>query len=445
MRENIFIAWSGKSDYAKQVGNKLSSLKFNPIIGGDINNDSNIMFIGQTIISQMEKCSQAIILVQKKNNGIISSNLMFEFGYLLRKLSYDKIHVFFIDISEADIKIPSDIRGIWANFLSSNEENFLEKITSVFLQRQSQIIKEDKLDIIINWNYYKNLIKLYCSDPQYTGFEMAQYLLFYMQAVYFNEDYEETIDMLNELYKSFHSYQNELQSSLRFCKITLKFYRVFYSKINNKLTKEETTSILYDYEDLLEHSESLTESEFKCWLLADILEHLGFLLYYYLLFTSDVLEEQINLYEKIIEYNKRALFYLNELTSGKYASEKNIYFSSLFKAYVYRQEAHAHRFLYQHGNLCQKIEEHKCFINSFNMRKILYDDFPNIKVNNKVLENMELDYYLSMSEILYYPEFTQKKTRYYYELDNYLNRQKNKCNVISEYIHNIETNIKGEL
>ena len=109
---------------------------------------------------------------KKPDTGMISANLMFEFGFLLEKLNYDKIHVFFIDIDENDIKIPSDIRGIWADYLCSNEDHndIVETIVNTFLKRQysaietainRKISRNKNWDKDINHDYLNALRNMY--------------------------------------------------------------------------------------------------------------------------------------------------------------------------------------------------------------------------------------------------------------------------------------------
>lgn len=451
MQEKVFIAWSGNYGYALETYKKLKAQGYNAIVGGNVSETTEQIFVGETIISQMRQCSQAIILIQKKKEtNSISSNLMLEFGYLLKKLSYNKIHVFFIDIRENDIKIPSDIRGIWADFLQSDDKDIdvSQSIIKEFINRQYQIIKEDKINIFIDWYYYKNIIKCFATEPQCTSFELAQYLLFYMQAVYFNKDYDETNNIINKLLETNHLFNIELQSSLKFCKITLQFYNVFYSKTNNYLTKEQMLSIMYEYEDLNERITELKETEFKCWFYANIYEHLGFLIYYYLLTSTDEESENLKFYNQVIEYNKLALKYLSKLTNnGEFTSKNNLFFATLYKAYVYRQKAISHNYI---NKICDLEEQSKkskeSFIKAFEMRKILHNNFSDLKLNSSVLENMELDYYLSMSEVINFDEFASQKLRYTNELKNYLNKQQNKCDVISQHVRVIEKNLKkGEL
>lgn len=446
MQENVFVAWSGSNDYAVAISKALRVHNYNAIVGGNAKNDNSIVFVGQTIISQMKLCPQAILIIQvKKSDGQISPNLLFEFGYLLNKLKYDKLHVYFIDIQKDSVLIPSDIQGIWADFLFSNmdlDKSIIDYIISSFLSRQYQIVNIDKIDYILNWLHYKNAIKKYCIEPNITHFELAQLLLFSMQSVYYNEDYEETDGLIDVFFRTFHSFSPELRCSLKFCAVTLKFYRIYFSSDNQKLTINEIYDMIDEYESILEQAKFLDENEFKCWLYACIYEHLGFLLYWFLLFSDVDHDEEEILFSTILDYNSLALEYLNELDNGKYKSNNNFYFCTLFKAYVFRQKALSHHNLYliTHDDK-QKNKENECFVSSFEMRQKLHNNFSHMKTNSKVIESMEIDYFLSMTEILTLEKNHQKRKRYLQKIHTFLEKHENKCNRMEEYINQIRKKI----
>ena len=93
MKDNIFIVWSGNhgQQLATQTKNKLESHGYHCIVGGE-GGLKNGMHVGTAIISQMQTCTQAIVIVQKKENGSISNNLFFEWGFLISHLGDKKVH-----------------------------------------------------------------------------------------------------------------------------------------------------------------------------------------------------------------------------------------------------------------------------------------------------------------------------------------------------------------
>ena len=169
MKEKIFIAWSGTTVIAEEVGKVLNKYNYMAIIGGDRTVRPDSMFVGQSIINQMNKCSQAIFIITKKDIkeaslGVISNNLFFELGYISARLKNSKIHLFYIDIDENDALIPSDLKGAWAKHLTSNNNDaasLANEIVKKFLEAQYEIIPEEKMDIVLRWYDYKRLIQNY--------------------------------------------------------------------------------------------------------------------------------------------------------------------------------------------------------------------------------------------------------------------------------------------
>ena len=81
--DNVFIAWSGNKELAKELAKIINSTnKVNAIVGGGQPKD---MFVGEQVLNQIGKCDSAILLVENKD-GQISPNLMFEWGYIIAKM-----------------------------------------------------------------------------------------------------------------------------------------------------------------------------------------------------------------------------------------------------------------------------------------------------------------------------------------------------------------------
>ena len=76
---NIFIGWSGNKSLADKISELMvENTDARAIVGGGQPKD---MFIGAQVIEQINRCDSAILLIEDKN-GMISSNLMFEWGYI---------------------------------------------------------------------------------------------------------------------------------------------------------------------------------------------------------------------------------------------------------------------------------------------------------------------------------------------------------------------------
>ena len=80
-------------------------------------------------------------------------------------------------------------------------------------------------------------------------------------------------------------------------------------------------------------------------------------------------------------------------------------------------------------------------INAFETWKLLHNNFCNLKTNPKFADNVELNYYLTMSKILDIDKYANKRQRYYEQIASYLERQQNNCNTITDYLNIIRRNI----
>ena len=108
----IFIGWSGNKSLADKLAGLINgSTSHKAIVGGGVPKD---MYVGAQVIGQINKCNSAILLVEDKaEDGQISSNLMFEWGYIMAKMPPNNICTVLINKSQRDL--PSDLLGIWVS------------------------------------------------------------------------------------------------------------------------------------------------------------------------------------------------------------------------------------------------------------------------------------------------------------------------------------------
>ena len=201
----IFIGWGGNEPLAKELEKKLKASGHNIICGGGTPRQ---MFVGSQIIEQMKSCDRAILLVEEYKNSGISTNLMYEWGYLVGYRRIKRIHVFLIDKSKSDL--PSDLEGVWAEEVS--RKIIRDKIDSDIDQDQNlnKDIKENQLlaqeiydkfidgwhkelpvnyfDIIDNWQYISRDLE---NDKDcYNTAEFAEYIVVGCLAAYYYNDNE---------------------------------------------------------------------------------------------------------------------------------------------------------------------------------------------------------------------------------------------------------------
>ena len=119
MKDKIFIIWSGTNQVAQKVKNILEN-EYNYIcyVGGNYNNDSQMVSIGDTVIRQMKSCNQAIVIFQNKDTGVISNNLFYELGYVSSEYGMKKVHC--VRKMHDNILSPSDFDNSFVYFANLN-------------------------------------------------------------------------------------------------------------------------------------------------------------------------------------------------------------------------------------------------------------------------------------------------------------------------------------
>lgn len=444
MKEKIFVAWSGTTAIAEEVEKHLNKSGYMAIIGGDRTVKPDSMFVGQSIINQMRKCSQAIFIITKKDiketkQSIISNNLFFELGYMVSRLRNSKIHLFYIDIDENDPLIPSDLKGVWANYLTSNTDGnntLADKIVSCFLKTQYEIIPEEKMDIVLRWYDYKRLIQNYLDVPMHSNFEMAQYILFYIQAVFFFDDYHESLYLLEKLKDNSGKFSYELRCAIDCAILILRFYQNIGT---HKLDSTYFDQVMNDLENSLNKSQSMDASEFKQWYEALHYENMGFA-HYLLLLNDDICAEQKE--ELILDMLDICSSALNccDVLSNAQNTEKsldsagttlstNYYFATLYKAYIYRQIAIAYQMAKQcNVNIPTEYSELCCNAtnNSFEMRRVLFEKYDIPHMNQLIKNNFEMEYYIAMAETIQHGKVDEGRD------------VRRKCRMLKAYIDKVE-------
>ena len=148
---NIFIGWSGNKSLADKISELMvENTDARAIVGGGQPKD---MFIGAQVIEQINRCDYAILLIEDKN-GMISSNLMFEWGYIYAKYPVSNIHAFLLNKESKDL--PSDLMGSWVNEISydktsTTEQELAEKILKIYLENSKNTTIRNYFNLINEW------------------------------------------------------------------------------------------------------------------------------------------------------------------------------------------------------------------------------------------------------------------------------------------------------
>lgn len=435
MKGRIFIAWSGHNTLALKIKQAIETEDYKCVVGGE-SGSANGLFVGQAVLDQINRCNQAIFVVQKKDDGTISNNLMFEFGYALAKFNSNKIHVFYIDIQENDDKIPSDVKGIWADhYKTAEHENIADVIAQKFLSDQKYIIPEDKMAVVDSYYRMKELFKQYAEAPYCSEYELAQYVLFFSQAAYQFSDMREGKECLRELFSSLKNPTDELENAISF--------GIRYLETLENIQK--SGDLLYLSEDdffdtkneLLSIEENVNnwgEDDFTVWfrmLLYDLLN------YAQVLFAS-MLDFDPEWRDQLLDECNRYAGQCLELCDELLKNPANRHFAELYKAYMYRNLATAYKMQSRDVQLVFEALD-----NSRKMREGLWNHYSKAKlINTKLFETFEMEYHLTLSELLEYMgnDMTRKrlsltKCRKYLQRIKALDQEK------SHFIRTIEVNI----
>ncbi len=184
--DNVFIGWSGNKGVADALAQLIKErTKKTALVGGGSPKD---MFIGAQVLSQINRCNLAILLVADKPNGEISSNLMFEWGYIMARFPVHHIHSFLLNKSVKDL--PSDLMGTWASEVrfdpqKETEADIALKIYSIFEANLSEEPETDYFDLINNW---KHIYAYLTDDRPKSDIEICEYVLAGCLAAYYYMD-----------------------------------------------------------------------------------------------------------------------------------------------------------------------------------------------------------------------------------------------------------------
>lgn len=328
--EKIFIGWSGNQSLANALGEKINAKGVNQaIVGGGRPTD---MYIGAQVINQINDCDLAILLVEKKKDEI-SPNLMFEWGYLVAKLSVKYIYTVLINMPVNEL--PSDVLGSWVfeekfDRESTTEQALAERIYEKFEKAFGQDREMDYFDVIDDW---KNRFFGVRHPEKITERELCEYIVFGCLAAYYYGDNGELKDAVKGLVCS-----DELQDVVHFAKAYIDVF-LDSGNMRNPLNDEQMYNSREAFETVLSRKRKLTP---KLDAVIDILSYdaygLACSLY---LKNTDLSEEERAYFENLSKTNLETV--LARLLDFENSYQDNRSVVTLLKAYIYNDLAQLHR------------------------------------------------------------------------------------------------------
>lgn len=461
MKDRIFIGWSGSNTVALIVKSILEK-KYNYLcyIGGNADNSSVYSSVGDTVIRQIKDCNQAIIIFQNKANGEVSNNLFFELGYVLSSYGTKKVHC--VKRADETVVLPSDFDSAFVGSIDyspasaaggagtpDSDAAFAEGIVVYFLGRQKMSVNENKMFLINNRYMLHDKIVLHYSQSgsKCSDYELAQYILFYMQAAHMFGDVDKVNDEIVEFKKKYNfDFSPELALAVNIC--LSFFYLVLNIKTDEKTSEtyiepEVFWNFINDSEEYLKEVEPDDVGIFNEWANIFLYSHLP---YAYMLFENYVhlhpdknREEEVKemcaeLNRKGADYARKCLTAIEELEEKTNCKENNDESGilTLLRAYVYRNLFLAER------NLGGPDAE-KWLDLTRKARISLKKTFGNGSIDTLLYNNFQMEYYLSCVDYFMYSDnvntFEREMCRR--EMDGYLKSVK-KNSGWSVYLKQIE-------
>lgn len=431
MKDRVFIIWSGNNTVALKVKEKLEKQQYICIVGGNSDNNSRYASVGDTVLSQIKACNQAIVIFQKKENDTVSNNLFFELGYVLAMYGMTKVHC--VKKINEQVELPSDFDNSFIETINETDDDaFTDGIVRSFFERQKMSVRENKMYLINNRYLLHEKIAAHYSPEgsKCSDYELAQYLLFYLQAAYMFEDEERVGKEISALAENhFHDISDELKLSVNIC--------LSYLKMVQNIQIDETTREVYISRDVFwefKKAYSLYERSvvqddiglFAEWANIFIAQHFSFASMLFANNTQIDEETRKNLRTKQAEYSLKTLDLIVVLLRQLSGDEKNDEngLLSLLRSYCYRN-------LFLAKKALQEDDADEWLEKTLQEREKLKNNFGRGTIDTQLYNNFCMEYYLSLVNYLSYKTDVDPfdKEMYISEIREYLNslaKEKNK-------------------
>jgi len=398
MKDRVFIAWSGSNDVAVRV-KKILENDYNYIcaIGGNSENTSSMASVGDTVIRQMRSCNQAIIIFQNNKAGTVSDNLFFELGYSFAMYGAKKIHC--VKRNSDTIVLPSDFDNAFVDPINCDDspDDFAKGIVEYFMARQKMSVNENKMFLIDNRYLIHEKISCHYSESgsKCSDYELAQYVLYYIQAAMMFEDvpriYEEILEFKR---KHAFNFSHELEIAVN---VVLAFAELLaavkeYPENHDVYIDEDT---FFEFKRTYTHYLKIVKDDdigiFDEWIKLFINQHLNFA---HMLFGNNVSvdpEVREGAYKTSVKYGDIALEAIRALEQTTFSKENHDDrgLLSLLKAYVTRNMYVCNKYFGDESAvswLKESVEE----------REYLKNSYSNGTIDSQIYNNFCMEYYLAL-------------------------------------------------
>ena len=441
MKDRIFIGWSGSNEVALKVKNVLENrCNYKCSIGGNSENNSQMSSIGDTVIQQIKNSNQAIIIFQNRADGQVSNNLFFELGYTLASYGVAKIHC--IRRASEQITLPSDFDSAFVEPIDdSDEEKFIGGIVRYFLDRQKLSVNTNKMYLIDNRYIIKGLMQSHFSEQgsKCSDYELAQYLLFYMQAANMFGDVKKVQDeLLAFKAANQHNFSTELAFSVN---ISLAYFELILNIRNGEngtlyIDKSAYHKFKERYDALVQDIPEEPEGIFDIWAKMFTCNHINYGNSLYTNCPELSEDRRKKIAQRTCDWADKCIYYVDKLKQCAPLVENNDHIGilSFMLAYVYRNRFLAERIL---GN-----DDYLKWLEKTRKERVsLKKHFGYGSIDTHLSANIDMEYYLNLIEYLSFAEELELDEDdmeiYMEEIKNYLDREKNKSDQ-SKYLERID-------
>lgn len=361
-------------------------------------------------------------------------------GYTIAQYGLKKVHC--VRPSGESITLPSDFDNSFVESIDYfDDDQFARSIVDYFLGRQRLSVETNKMYLINNRHIMHDMIQAHYSDmgSKCSDYELAQYILFYMQAAVMFQDEAKVLDELRSFKQHFNNeFSKELEQSVN---ISISLLEVQ----NNLLNKDDIVFISDDAfrkyfascKGILEEIQNDDSGTYDEWAKAIAAENLAYVCNLYS--QNPDLDEEVKtgLYHKTIDYCNKSLVFMDRIETVSPSVENNDSSGiiSVFKSYIYR-----HLFV-SHNNL-NSPDAREWAEKAVKERRQLIRVFDNNAVDSSIYTNFEMEYYLSLLEYLdFYGSDTIDRfdyIMYMKDIDDYISKVE-KSDKVHAFIRSIST------
>jgi hypothetical protein len=442
MKDKIFIIWSGTSDAALYVKKNLETKNYKCIIGGNSDNNSRFASVGDTVIQQMRNCNQAIVIFQNRDDGMVSNNLFFELGYVLSMYGQTKVHC--VRRSSEQVVLPSDFDNSFVEPIDcgSSDTEFANGIISYFFNRQKMSINENKMLLINNRYKMHDYIQSQFSEQgsKCSDYELAQYILFYMQAGHMFGDERKVYKEIKTFKDDYHTYfSDELAVAVNICITFFEMIMNIQMREDGEFYIDRVTFHKFrdNYRTYIDEIVDDDMGTFDEWANVFLAEHIGYAYGLYA-FNPELSEENVKKnMEKSMYWAKKTLENIEVLNAAAPIRDNNDHkgIISLFCAYAYRN-------LYMSCKVLGNEDEAIKWLNKTKKeRAALKNNFEVGSIDSQLYDNFAMEYYLTLVEYLNYGKKLglddDEIEDYMKEIEKYL-RESKRITEHSKYVERIE-------